>query len=193
MLTSTKATAFPRRLLGHYGSQSLQGQPDSAPSPIAVEVVTTAIQLNESESMATTNAVGAAHRKYYVPTVAVAPTEEPSADAAVIQVWEGTVLSVDRSRHSMVALLHAKIGAIADHSGEIDLEWVSDQDVDLVCPGAVFYLTLYKKRSKGGTIENAQELRFRRRPSWSRQQIANIDDTATRLLSKLRPSPDSND
>ena len=93
----------------------------------------------------------------------------------------------------MMAKLHAKIGTIADHSGEIDLEWVADQDADLVCPGAVFYLTLYKKRKKGGMIENSQELRFRRRPSWSRQQIASIDAVAERLLSKLRASADSND
>ena len=93
----------------------------------------------------------------------------------------------------MMAKLHAKIGTIADHSGEIDLEWVADQDADLVCPGAVFYLTLYKRRRKGGTIENSQELRFRRRPSWSRQQVASIDAIAERLLSKLRSSADSND
>jgi hypothetical protein len=111
----------------------------------------------------------------------------------VIQVWEGTVLSVDRENQSMLAKLHAKIGAIPDHSGEIDLEWVADQDSDLVCPGAVFYLTLCKKRKTGGTIENSQELRFRRRPSWSQQQIVSIDAAAERLLSKLRASADAND
>jgi hypothetical protein len=141
----------------------------------------------------TTNLVETSRPEYYAPTIVAAQTESASADAAVIQVWEGTVLSVDREKQSMVAKLHAKIGAIDDHSGEISLEWVADQDVDLVCPGAVFYLTLYKKRRKGGTIENSQELRFRRRPSWSRQQIASIEAIAERLLSKLRASTDLND
>ena len=193
MLTSINVTAFPRRLRGHYGSPGLQGLLDSVPSPLAASAASTATQQSTDGGVTTTNVVGARRPEYYVPTIAGTPAESASADAAVIQIWEGTVLSVDRKSQSMVAKLHAKIGAVADHSGEIDLEWVADQDADLVCPGAVFYLTLYKKRKKGGTIENSQELRFRRRPNWSRQQVASIDTVAERLLSKLRASADSND
>jgi hypothetical protein len=158
-----------------------------------MSAASTAPQQDRVLAMAATNVVGAPLPEYYLPTIAGASIESASADAAVIQVWEGTVLSVDKNSQSMVAKLHAKIGTIADHSGEINLEWVADQDVDLVCPGAVFYLTLYKKRKKGGTIENSQELRFRRRPSWSRQQVASIDAVAERLLSKLRSSAESHD
>lgn len=193
MLAPTKGTAFPRRLRGHYGAPGLQGQLDSVPSPLAMSAASTFSQQSKDESVTTTIVVGASRPEYYVPAIAGTSAESASADAAVIQVWEGTVLTVNRTSQSMVAKLHAKIGAIADHSGEIDLEWVADQDADLVCPGAVFYLTLYKKRRKGGTIENSQELRFRRRPNWSRQQVASIGAIAERLLSKLRSSADSND
>jgi hypothetical protein len=193
MLASTKVTGFPRRLRGHYGSPGLQGKLDSVPLPLAISAASTAPEQGRDLAVTTTNSVGAPLPEYYVPTIAGTSTESAGPDAAVIQVWEGTVLSVDMNSRSMFAKLHAKIGTIADHSGEIDLEWVADQDADLVCPGAVFYLTLYKKRRKGGTIENSQELRFRRRPSWSRQQVATIDAVAERLLSKLRSSPDSND
>ena len=193
MLASTKVTAFPRRLRGHYGSLGLQGQLDSVPSPLVMSAASTAPHQSKDGGMTTTNVVGAPRPEYYVPTIAGTSTESASADAAVIQVWEGTVLSVDRASQSMLTRLHAKIGAIPDHSGEIDLEWVADQDADLVCPGAVFYLTLYKKRRKGGTLENSQELRFRRRPNWSRQQVSSINAVAERLLSKLRAGADSND
>jgi len=193
MFASTKPTAAPRRLFAHYGSPGLQGRLDSVPSPLAVPVASTAPQLGNDGNMTTTNVGPARLPEYYVPTNAAAPTESASADAAVIQIWEGTVLSVDRASQSMLTRLHAKIGAIPDHGGEIDLEWVADQDADLVCPGAVFYLTLYRKRRKGGTLENSQELRFRRRPNWSRQQVTSINAVAERLLSKLRASADSND
>jgi hypothetical protein len=193
MLASSKSTAFPRRLRGHYGAPGLQGVLDYVPLPLAMSAASTASQQGKDLAGTTTNVVGAPLPEYYVPTIAGTSTESAGADAAVIQVWEGTVVSVDRESQSMVAKLHAKIGAIADHSGEIDLEWVADQDADLVCPGAVFYLTLYKKRRRGGTIENSQELRFRRRPNWSRQQVASIDGVAERLLAKLRSSADSND
>lgn len=193
MLSPTKLTGYPRRLRGDYGSPGLQGRVDTVAAPLAVLVASTVPQQSIDSAATTANVVNAPRAKYYAPTSAIAPSESASADAAVIQVWEGTVLSVDSENQSMLAKLHAKIGAIPDHSGEIDLEWVADQDADLVCPGAVFYLTLYKKRKKGGTIENSQELRFRRRPSWSRQQIASIDAAAERLLSKLRASVDAND
>jgi hypothetical protein len=72
--------------------------------------------------------------------------------------------------------------------GEIDLEWVAEQDQDLVRPGAVFYLTLFK-RTKRGSVENAQELRFRRRPAWSSGQLKQIEQDAARLLAKMKPLP----
>jgi len=79
---------------------------------------------------------------------------------------------------------------MARHTGEIDLEWVSEQDLALVGPGAVFYLTLFK-RTKSGSIENAQELRFRRRPSWSEVQLEQIAEDATRVLAKMKAVPTS--
>jgi len=90
----------------------------------------------------------------------------------------------------MQVLLDAKIGQMPPHTGEVELEWVSDQDQDLVRPGAVFYLTLFK-RTKRGSIENAQELRFRRRPSWSAAQLKQIEADAAMLLSKMKALPAS--
>lgn len=109
-------------------------------------------------------------------------------DSAVIQVWEGKVLEVDSDNGVMQVLLNAKIGQVLPHTGEIELQWVSEQDLDLVCPGAIFYLTLFKRKKRGG-IENAQELRFRRRPSWTRQQIVQIEHEANMLLSKMKARP----
>ena len=62
------------------------------------------------------------------------------------------------------------------------------RDRDLVEPGAVFYLTLFK-RTKHGSIENTQELRFRRLPAWTRQQVARVHEDAARLLAKMKARP----
>ncbi len=113
-----------------------------------------------------------------------------SADSTPIQIWEGIVIEVDHAVDVMRVDLNAKIVQMPRHTGEIDLEWVSEQDQDLIRPGAVFYLTLYK-RTKRGSIENTQELRFRRRPSWSTTQLKQIDEEAVMLLSKMRPLPTS--
>jgi len=110
------------------------------------------------------------------------------ADAAVIQLWEGKVLRVDYELAVMEVSLEAKMGSIPPHSAEIELQWVSDQDRDLVEPGAVFYLTLFK-RTKHGSIENTQELRFRRLPAWTRQQVARVHEDAARLMTKMKARP----
>ena len=111
-----------------------------------------------------------------------------SAKSAPLQIWEGTVLSVEHAADVMHVQLNAKMGNVPRHTAEIDLQWVSDQDEDLVRPGAVFYLTLFKETDRG-SIKNSQELRFRRRPSWSSTQLRCIDEDASRLLAKMRHLP----
>lgn len=103
-----------------------------------------------------------------------------SANSLPIQIWEGTVMSVDRELESMDVLLEAKIGQLPRHMATILLEWVPDQDIPLVTPGAVFYLMLYKQ-SERTTVRNAQEIRFRRLPSWSSSQIRRIQEDAELL------------
>jgi hypothetical protein len=88
----------------------------------------------------------------------------------------------------MQVLLNAQLKQALPHTGEIELQWVSEQDLDLVCPGAIFYLTLFKRIKRSG-IENTQELRFRRLPSWSKQQIAQVEREAGMLLSKMKAKP----
>lgn len=111
-------------------------------------------------------------------------------DSTPLQIWEGTVVDVDEAANVMRVLLDAKIGRIPRHTGEIELEWVAEQDRDLVRPGAVFYLTLFK-RTKRGSIENSQELRFRRRPSWMAAQLKRIEEDSVMVLSKMRSLPTS--
>lgn len=132
--------------------------------------------------------------KEFLPPILPKSREIPDdiADAVVLQLWEGRVLSVDADTQSMRALLTAKMGQVPDHSAQFELQWVSDQDLDLVKPGAVFYLTLYKQILRG-SIRNSQELRFRRRPSWSQHQIMQIQAEAQALVSKMKPRPFADD
>lgn len=127
-------------------------------------------------------------KEVVAPSPRVAVDYEADIDAAVIQLWEGRVLDVDLQNDVMNVLLTAKMGQIPEHTAEIELQWVSDQDRDLVVPGAVFYLTLYKK-TRRGSIQNSQELRFRRRPSWTKQQVQKVYSDAEQILAKMRARP----
>jgi len=158
--------------------------------PMTLQVRTTAAWDTDESHDTAVGRSGAPHRAFAAPVAIAAVPPEISADSTPLQVWEGTVLEVNHAAGVMQVLLDAKIGQMPPHTGEVELEWVSDQDQDLVRPGAVFYLTLFK-RTKRGSIENAQELRFRRRPSWSAAQLKQIEADAAMLLSKMKALPAS--
>lgn len=112
-------------------------------------------------------------------------SREVRSDTTPIEIWEGVVQDLNAEKTSMSVILEAKLGKMPRHAAEISLEWVSEQDKDLVRPGAVFYLTLYKQTTRG-TVRNSQELRFRRLPSWAPSQIRDIRSAAIKLKTKLK-------
>jgi hypothetical protein len=117
----------------------------------------------------------------------ITPVAE-SINASIIQIWEGEVKTVDQANGIMQVELNAKLGKMDTHSGEIEFRLVPEQDLDLVRPGAIFYLTL-SNRIDRGSIENVQELRFRRRPSWTKQQIEQVWRDADSMASNLIAKP----
>lgn len=145
------------------------------------------IPISDSRAMGTAVPAESEARIYSAPLTKEVVTRELEANSTPLEVWEGTVISVDQAAGEIKVVLDAKMGKMPRHTGEVDLEWVAEQDRDLVRPGAVFYLTLFK-RSKP-SVENAQELRFRRRPSWTAKQIKNIEAGAEALASKFKDLP----
>lgn len=109
----------------------------------------------------------------------------PSSDTTPIQIWEGEVLSFDPKSGDIDARLRAKFSPLPDHDATISAEWIHDQDRELVKPGAVFYITLYRSRQRG-SLKNSQEIRFRRTPAWSNLQLARVDEAAAALHGKIR-------
>jgi hypothetical protein len=129
-----------------------------------------------------------------LPSLLRSSRSSPHDDAAVLQIWEGTVLDVDMKHQLMRAQLRAKQpGQMEDHVGDIHFEWVTEQDLQLIRPGAVFYLTLYKTRRPGGTLVNSQELRFRRLPAWTQSQLAQVDAMAEAMMKKIKARPVADD
>jgi hypothetical protein len=108
-----------------------------------------------------------------------------SQDTKPIQIWEGVVLSIDPVSSTVSARLNAKIGNFPEHTADIELEWVHEQDVELIKPGAIFYLTLFKKLNRA-SVQNAQEIRFRRLPNWSNDQIRRVHETGESLAAKMK-------
>jgi hypothetical protein len=181
--TSTVSRSITRNA---YGAQEFALQ-------TALDLSIVSVRDNSSTDFAENSGIDALRttpqkKEVVVPYARVAVDREADIDAAVIQLWEGRVLDVDRQHEVMSVSLTAKMGQIPEHTAEIELQWVSEQDLDLVVPGAIFYLTLYKK-TRRGSIQNSQELRFRRRPSWTKQQVQKIYSDAEKMLAKMRSRP----
>jgi hypothetical protein len=115
---------------------------------------------------------------------------DTAPDSVELEVWEGVVLDIDLRARSMQVRLEAKNSNLETHTAKISFDYVADQDSDLVKPGAVFYLTLFNQTVRG-TVRNSQELRFRRRPDWSKQQIETIESDAKSLSGKITARPAS--
>ena len=61
-----------------------------------------------------------------------------SQNTKPIQIWEGEVLALDREASTMSTRLRAKMGSFSEHNADIALEWVHEQDLDLIKAGAIF-------------------------------------------------------
>ncbi len=105
------------------------------------------------------------------PCVAPFPRFAPLRESyALIQEWEGTVLEVRGTE------LVARLADPSSRGGKtkralIPLRQVSDSDLDLLAPGAVFRWTFgYRIKSHGQrTLESS--ISFRRLPMWSERDI----------------------
>lgn len=107
------------------------------------------------------------------PSVSFLPT------STIIEIFEGVVQSV--TPETMNVVLRAKRNlATPDHAMAIDLEYVQPQDLDLVQPGAVFYLTMFKETT-GKTVRNVEEIRFRRQPNWNSTMLRRLEQLAAEL------------
>lgn len=127
------------------------------------------------------------------PTIQAAPSPRARADvdALPIEVWEGVVIH-QLDAETLQVSLTPKIGSSPAHTAEIELQWVDEQDRDLIRPGAVFYLSL-GKTSRGGSYENAQKIRFRRQPDWSARQVKKIWADVKILSGKIGERPTARD
>lgn len=186
MTASTEVSLFQEASQAGNPIVRRQGKPSSH-RPIRRRETKTTVAGDQEQTQNVQSSTRGELPRWSAPMARAALPQDIVSNSTPLQIWEGTVISVDRKQNAMRVLLDAKIGQIPRHTAEIDLQWVSEQDQDLLRPGAVFYLTLFKRTKP--TVENSQELRFRRRPSWSATQLKKIDEDATAILSKMKVLP----
>lgn len=112
-----------------------------------------------------------------------APLARPRESFHVRQKWEGYVTEVGEETFS--AKLLPIRGQESELEAEIYLEYVEQPDLDLVEPGAVFYWSIGDIIKPSGNTCRASQIRFRRLPPWTKQQIETARAKAEELMSLL--------
>lgn len=112
-------------------------------------------------------------------------TIDGSVASVTIARWEGVVLDLRQGEGVMSVLLRSKSGSEPDHTCDISLKVVSEDDGDLVEPGAVFYLeqTRHQRRR---TISLAQTLSFRRLPAWSKSMLDSVAAAGVEIQKRFK-------
>jgi hypothetical protein len=105
----------------------------------------------------------------------------PRSTFFAIEEWEGTVLSA--SDDSFTARLVNRTRAqAADEEGRFAMAQLSSQeDRNLLVPGAIFYFSVGYEESPSGQRRTSAFLRFRRLPAWTARELADVEAEADRL------------
>lgn len=179
---SSDASALPSRV----GTSSLFEVPKRKARRLAMPNLISVLDCDEIGMDSDFDVPAAAARavlQMAVPAVTKMAPLDVGILATVSAIWEGVVLSINNNE--MHVRLSDRQGILPDHFADVGLDFVHDQDIGLVKPGAVFYWTLYRAQKKG-TISATQEIRFRRLPNWTKAQINSIYEDADDLASKFK-------
>jgi len=100
----------------------------------------------------------------------------------LLQSWEGLVENV--TKEEFTASLQDKTTPLNPGEGvEISLGEVSDEDLSLVRPGAVFYWSIGYEDSPGFPRQRVSRIRFRRLPGWTHQEVMIAEEKAKEFAS----------
>ena len=100
-----------------------------------------------------------------------------------LQKWEGTVLEI--SKDAFLGRLVDQTNPGADEEAEFSLAEISEEDKELLAPGAVFYWNIGYNDSPSGQRTRVSVIRFRRLPAWSEREIRDAKQKAEQLRDRI--------
>lgn len=108
---------------------------------------------------------------------------------APVYQWEGVVEVVTEEgfRGRLIPYEDGRPNPSRVEYADFDLNDLADEsDEELVAEGAIFYWTVGRSRTSGGTYTNTSLVRFRRLPRLSPVEVRNAEHAAAALLADLK-------
>ena len=110
---------------------------------------------------------------------------KPEYQSVVLQDWEGVIETVDNESFA-ARLRDLTINErYPSEMVEIPIEDVSEDDLELLRVGAVFYLTVGRLKHRNGRQERFGRIVFRRLPSWTSSAVRRAKERAERFANFL--------
>lgn len=127
---------------------------------------------------------GESRSQYAVVTPVSIPSPTlPQPEFDALQKWEGHVVSVSEADFTATLVDLTQPGV--EEEVVLDLSEVSEDDVPLVQPGAVFYWSVGYRVEQSGERSRSSVIWFRRLPAWTDKDIERARERASGLKAKL--------
>lgn len=107
----------------------------------------------------------------------------PQAEFDALQKWEGHVVSVSECEFTATLVDLTQSGV--EEEVVLDLSELSEDDLPLVAPGAVFYWSVGYRVEQSGERSRSSVIWFRRLPAWTESDIERATIRASELKAKL--------
>jgi|RhiMetdeSRZDD1v2_1073273.scaffolds.fasta_scaffold21955_4 hypothetical protein len=120
--------------------------------------------------------VDSAHQPKHIISLKTEPRQSAFLS---LQKWEGVVLEV--LSDSFLTRLVDLTRTGSDEEAALPLDEVSEEDRPLIRPGAIFYWNIGYHTSYSGQRTRTSIIRFRRLPTWTREEIEAARREAERL------------
>lgn len=102
---------------------------------------------------------------------AATASQQPSISFTTLESWVCKVEAVDKAGGAFSAIAVSDRQAGLEEMAEFSFDELSEDDVELVEPGAVFYWSVGYQISPFGGRATASVLRFRRLRHWTRKEL----------------------
>lgn len=119
-----------------------------------------------------------------VPPLPVAGTVPRATRFRTIERWVGRVLAMEDE--FFIAALRSPLSEEETEEAEIPRDLVSEDDEELLAPGACFYMSTGYLESPGGQLNKSVRLRFQRLPRWEADEVIEAYKQGKELLKDLR-------
>jgi len=119
-----------------------------------------------------------------IPIVMPARRAEPQDNFILLNKWEGYVISSgpEECRAVIKDLTNPNL---ADEEILFSLDEIQEEDLNLVKPGAVFYLYIGYYINATGTRMTSHIFKFRRLPQWSKSELRRIEMDTREIADQL--------